>query len=79
MSENNTDSASRSKDIIDATTGLIKAIPVYDDLLQPSMREAGKSLKIIVKSINVALAPIKGLVWGYEQLEEFFSLKLQAN
>lgn len=69
-------SNSKTKDIIDAATGLVKAVPVYDDLLQPSIKEVGKSLETIAKSINIALSPIKGLVWGYDQLEDFLSIKV---
>jgi hypothetical protein len=64
-------SPSKTKDIIDAATGLVKAVPVYDDLLQPSMKEVSKSLKTVAEAINVALSPVKGLIWGYEQLEKF--------
>lgn len=61
---------------INAVTGLVKAVPVYQDVVQPAAREVGKALETVAKSVNIALAPVKGLVWGYEQLEEFIGTKV---
>jgi len=61
------------KATIDAVTGLVQAIPVYQDTLQPSAKQIGKSLETVAKTVNIALAPIKVLVWGYEKIEEFIS------
>ncbi|WP_444905572.1 DUF4393 domain-containing protein [Microbulbifer sp. SSSA008] len=61
---------------INAVTGLAKAVPVYEDALQPAAKEIGKALGTVAKTVNVALAPVKGLVWGYEQIEEFVSSKV---
>lgn len=58
---------------INAATGLVQAIPIYQDLIQPAAKEAGAALALVVKTINVALAPVKTLVWGYEQIERFVS------
>ncbi len=69
----NEDSDSSVKGTIDAVTGLVKAIPIYQDTLQPTAKELGKSLETIAKAINVALAPISALVWGYENIEKFIS------
>jgi len=44
------------------------AKPVYEDLLQPAAREVGETL---ARSVHAALAPLRGLVWGIEQIEEF--------
>lgn len=59
------------KSTIDAVTGLAKAIPVYNDAIQPAAKELGKSLATVTKTINIALAPISALVWGYEKISEF--------
>jgi hypothetical protein len=59
------------KSTIDAMTGLAKAIPIYDDAIQPAAKEIGKSLATVTKTINIALAPISALVWGYEKIREF--------
>jgi hypothetical protein len=59
------------KSTIDAISGLVNAIPVYDDAIQPAAKEIGKSLATVTKTINIALAPISALVWGYEKINEF--------
>lgn len=61
---------------INAVTGLAKAVPVYEDAIQPAAKEIGKALGTVAKTVNVALAPVKGLVWGYEQIEGFVSSKV---
>jgi hypothetical protein len=61
------------KATIDAVTGLITAIPIYQDTLQPSAKQIGKSLETVAKTVNIALAPIKALVWGYEKIEKFIT------
>lgn len=55
---------------------LSEAVPVYQDAIQPAAKEVGKALQTAAKAMNVALAPIRGLVWGYEQLEQFLSSKV---
>ncbi len=59
------------KDVIDATTGLVKAIPVYEDAVQPAAKQVGKALETVTKAVNVALAPLSLLVWGYDKIQEF--------
>ncbi len=61
------------KATIDAVTGLVQAVPVYQDTLQPAAKEVGKSLAVVAKTVNIALAPVKVLVWGYEQIEDFIN------
>jgi hypothetical protein len=61
------------RDAIEAVTGLAKAVPVYQDLLQPSAIEIGTNLQ---KAIHMALAPISGMVWGYEKIEEFVKVSV---
>ncbi|MBI6947315.1 DUF4393 domain-containing protein [Pseudomonas koreensis] len=64
------------KETIEAVTGLVKAVPVYEDAVQPAAKQIGKSLETIGKAINVALAPVGMLVWGYEKCQEFISTKV---
>ncbi len=59
-----------------------KALEVtYPDALRPAAREFGSSAApvgkelakagvTLAKTINVALAPLRGMVWGYEKFEE---------
>lgn len=61
---------------INAITGLAKAVPIYEDAIQPAAKEIGKALAAVAQAVNVALAPVKGLVWGYEQIEAFVSTKV---
>lgn len=63
-------------DTIDAVTGLVKSVPVYQDAIQPAAREFGKALQTVGQLVNVALAPLRGLVWGYGQFEEYLSTKV---
>lgn len=50
---------------------------VYEDALQPATQEVGKSLKTISKTLNIALAPVSSLVWGYEKIEAYIKLRLE--
>ncbi|MCQ9633637.1 DUF4393 domain-containing protein [Chryseobacterium sp. WG23] len=76
MNENNTSPESNINSTINAITGLAKEIPVYQDAIQPSAQEIGKSLHTVTKTINIALAPIKILVWGYEKIEDYISKRV---
>lgn len=58
---------------IDAVTGLVKAVPVYEDAVRPAAKEVGKALETAGKAVNLALSPVRGLIWGYEKFEKFLS------
>lgn len=64
------------KDAADAVKGLVEAVPIYQDALQPAMREIGAGLQMIAKTIHIVLAPISTLVWGYDQIKEFVSTRV---
>ena len=64
------------RDVVDAVSGIAKAVPVYQDVVQPAAQELGKALQTVAKTIHVALAPISALVWGYDQVKEFVSTKV---
>ncbi|MGY2165751.1 DUF4393 domain-containing protein [Pseudomonas tolaasii] len=64
------------KETIEAVTGLVKAVPVYEDMVQPVAKQLGKSLETVGKAINVALAPVGMLVWGYDKCQEFIQTKV---
>jgi hypothetical protein len=70
-SENIESKSSNTEGIINATTGLVKAIPIYEDGLQPVTKQLGKSLETIGKAINVALLPVSCVVWGADKLKNF--------
>ena len=50
------------KQTVDSVTALTKAIPIYQDAVQPLAKETGKALGTIGKAVNVALAPISLVV-----------------
>jgi hypothetical protein len=64
------------KSTIEAVTGLVQAVPIYQDAIQPSAQQIGKSLETVTKTVNIALAPIKALVWGFEQIEQYVSKRV---
>jgi len=61
---------------IKTVTGLLKEVPVYQDALQPVAKETGKALQTVGQAVNAALAPIRGLVWGIERIEDFLNRKV---
>lgn len=61
---------------IKAVTGLMQAVPVYQDALQPAAQETGRALATVGRAVNAALVPIRGLVWGIEQIEQFVHAKV---
>ncbi|NVM64493.1 hypothetical protein FHW88_002782 [Mucilaginibacter sp. SG538B] len=67
---------SNVKSTIEAVTGLVKAVPVYEDAVQPAAKQIGKSLETITKAVNIALVPLRGLVWGYERIEEWLKMRV---
>lgn len=71
MSEEN-----KIRDVVDAVTGVAKAVPVYQDVVQPAAQEIGKALQTVAKTVHVALAPVSALVWGYDQIKDFVSSKV---
>jgi hypothetical protein len=61
------------------TLGLDKLTPaVYQDVLQPAARESGQNLLTVAKAVRIALAPLEGLVWGYEQTKAYVSARVTA-
>jgi hypothetical protein len=71
MSEEN-----KIRDTAEAVTGALKAVPVYQDVVQPAAQEVGKALQTVAKTVHIALAPVSALVWGYDQIRDFVSTKV---
>jgi hypothetical protein len=61
MSEEN-----RIRDAADAVAGLVMAVPIYQDLAQPAVREVGS---VGGRTVRALLSPIRGLVWSFEKIE----------
>lgn len=68
MVDDKQEGASKS---ISTVTDLVKAVPIYQDAIQPAAKELGKSLTTVAKTVNLVLGPLAALVWGYEQIREF--------
>ncbi|MCY9803344.1 DUF4393 domain-containing protein [Vibrio scophthalmi] len=64
------------KQTIDSATALATVVPIYQDAVQPIAKETGKALGTIGKAVNVALAPISLVVWGYDQISDFLENKV---
>lgn len=64
------------RDVVDAVTGVARAVPVYQDVVQPAAQELGIALQTVARSVHIALAPVSALVWGYDQIKDFVSTKV---
>lgn len=63
---------------IKAVSELAKAVPIYQDAVQPAAKEAGKSLHLVARAVNAALTPVEGLVWGVERIRDFVRERVAA-
>lgn len=64
------------RDAADAIKGIVEAVPVYQDTVQPAAKEVGIALQTVAKTMHIALAPVSALVWGYDQLKDFLSTRV---
>lgn len=71
MSEEN-----KIRDAADAIKGVVEAVPVYQDVVQPAAKEVGTALQTVAKTIHIVLAPVSALVWGYDKLKDFLSTRV---
>jgi hypothetical protein len=67
---------SKIRDAADAVKGIVEAVPIYQDALQPAAKEIGKGLETVAKTIHIALAPISALVWGFDQIKDFVTTRV---
>ena len=67
---------SNVKDTVEAVKGIVEAVPIYQDAVQPAAKEVGKALQTVAKTVHIALAPVSALVWGYEQIKDFVENKV---
>jgi len=59
------------RDVAEAVKGIVEAVPVYQDVVQPAAREVGKGLETVAKTIRIALAPLAAIVWGYDKMGDY--------
>ncbi len=71
MTDNQIDS------IVKATEGIVKAVPIYQDAIQPVAIEVGKALKTVGGAINVALTPVAGMVYGFDLIKKDLNKRLE--
>lgn len=76
--ENSTNSGGTVSGTVKAVSELAKAVPIYQDAVQPAAKEAGKSLHLVVRAVNAALMPVEGLVWGVERIRDFVRERVAA-
>lgn len=76
MSSEENNNLSQIEKAVHVVKEITDAVPVYPDLVQPAAKEIGKSLQTVAKLVNVALAPVAGLVWGYEKIADYLSKRL---
>src|SRR5687767_6782906 len=55
--------------VLEGAAKLAKEIPVYKDAVQPAAKSLGRSLEVVAKAVEVALAPVAACVWGYDQIK----------
>lgn len=68
--------SSKVKDAADALKALSESVPVYRDAIQPGAVQIGKAAETLGKVVNVALAPLRLVVWGYDQIEDFLTKRI---
>ena len=73
MSENDLDKLSNK---ITAVADLAKAVPIYEDAIKPAALETGKALGLVGRAVNVALMPLRGIVWSAERIEHWLADKV---
>jgi hypothetical protein len=59
------------RDAADAIKGLVEAVPIYQDVVQPAAKEVGTALQTIAKTVHIALAPVSAVVWGYDKIRDY--------
>lgn len=64
------------RDAADAIKGVVEAVSIYQDALQPAVKEVGTALQTVAKTIHIALAPVSALVWGYDRIKDFVSTRV---
>lgn len=64
------------REAADAVKGILEAVPVYQDVVQPAALQLGKGLETVAKLVQVALAPVSLVVWGYDQIRDYLEATL---
>ncbi|MZR31056.1 DUF4393 domain-containing protein [Sneathiella litorea] len=59
------------KDAAEAVAAIAKAIPIYQDAIQPGAKEIGKAGKKVGETINALLSPFNYVIWKFEYFKKF--------
>ncbi len=74
-------SRSEENDLSEAAKalGIGAVLPsAYEDLLSPAAKELGQGLATLAKAVRVSLAPVDGVVWGFDRIKDWLSIKVTA-
>lgn len=63
---------------VNAVANLARAVPIYEDAVQPFAKQAGKAAGTVGELVNAALLPVRGFVWGAEQVESWVQNRVGA-
>lgn len=66
--------ANDSKDVNDALLALgigPETKELYVDLLRPAAKELSGNLLLVAKAISLAMLPLRGLIWGFDAVQEW--------
>ncbi len=62
---------------INAGEKVLQNTPIYQDAIQPVAKEVGRALGTVGKTINMALAPLSGMIWCYEKIADHLTTSLE--
>lgn len=62
--------------VVDAASTLLSKTTIYQDGLQPAVKQLGKSLETVTKGINVILAPLSAMVFAYDKVSDQLKSRL---
>jgi hypothetical protein len=65
------------KETAEAVKSIVEAIPIYQDLAQPAVKELGQGLQTVAKTVNIALAPLSALIWGFDKIKAYIEPALE--
>jgi hypothetical protein len=63
--------ADKIRDTAEAVKGIVEAVPVYTDAIQPTAQVIGEGLETLTKAALLPLIPFRLLVHGFEQMEHY--------
>jgi len=65
------------KQMADAASEILEKTDIYKDALQPVAKEVGKSLQTLGGVVNLALEPLRGMIYGYDLIKVRLNKRLE--